>query len=381
MLSRRSLGLGAAGLGLAGAAATFALTRRPAGAQAPWDEAQVFEPDARRFVFRHAILAPNPHNRQPWRIRLDGRDRAVILCDLDRRLPQTDPFDRQVVIGLGCFLEFARIAASERRLRLETALFPEGEPQPRLDGRPIAVLTLVQDPGLPLDPLFPAIAMRRSVKEPFDLSRPVEPSKLEALARQAQAGTRIAANLDPALVERVKALTWEAWMIEAETTRTWRESVDLMRIGRGEIEANPDGIALGGVMIEALALIGQVSREKIATPGSTAFRSGLDRYSAMLAATPAYAWIGTPANGRADQIAAGRAYARLTLEAVRQGLSVHPVSQALQEFPEMTATREAMSRALGMGAGEAPQMLARIGYGPAVDPAPRWPLESRVERA
>ncbi len=35
-------------------------------------------------------------------------------------------------------------------------------------------------------------------------------------------------------------------MIEAQTARTHKESVDLMRIGKAEIEATPDGIALAG---------------------------------------------------------------------------------------------------------------------------------------
>ena len=37
-----------------------------------------------------------------------------------------------------------------------------------------------------------------------------------------------------------------------------------MRIGRAEIEANPDGIALGGAVLEALAMAGQVTRAKVA---------------------------------------------------------------------------------------------------------------------
>lgn len=381
MISRRHMayGLGAGVLGVAAGAGGFASTRRPDRALAPWGEAATFDADSRRFVFRHAILAPNPHNRQPWRIRFSGRDQAVIFCDLDRRLPETDPFDRQITIGFGCFLELARIAATERRLRLEVSLFPDGEPHPRLDGRPVAAVSLSADSALPLDPLFPAITVRRSVKRPFDLARPLPP--LDTLIRHSRSDARIAASAEPALVRRVKALTWTAWMIEAETSRTWRESVDLMRIGRQEIEASPDGIALGGVMIEALALLGQVSRESIATVGTTAFKSGVDRYRDMLEATPAYAWVATPANRRADQIAAGRAYMRLALETARQGLCLHPVSQALQEFPEMAEPYKAMPAALGLGQDEHLQMLARVGYGPEVDPAPRWPMESKVERA
>ena len=44
----------------------------------------------------------------------------------------------------------------------------------------------------------------------------------------------------------------EAFLIEFRTERTYRESVDLFRIGRAEVDANPDGIDLSGPMFEAL---------------------------------------------------------------------------------------------------------------------------------
>ena len=125
----------------------------------------------------------------------------------------------------------------------------------------------------------------------------------------------------------MRNLTWRAWKIEAETARTWNESIDLMRIGRTEIEANPDGIGLSGALIEALALAGQISRTALADPKSSAFKAGIDRYRPMLDATPAYLWVTTPSNSRTDQIAAGRAYVRANLVAGQAGLSMHPVSQ------------------------------------------------------
>jgi hypothetical protein len=273
---------GGAGLMLVGSGALFVATRRPSAALQAWDAAKASSSDARLDVFRHAILAPNPHNRQPWQIQLIGRDEAVITCDLDRRLPQTDPFDRQITIGFGCFLELARIAAAERGLRMDTTLFPQGESAPRLTAAPIARLRFVPDLGVAKDPLFGAILIRRSSKAPFDSSRTLDADTLDALTRAGGDGAAAFASRDPALVADLRALTWRAWMMEATTPRTWQESVDLMRIGRSEIEANPDGIALGGAVLEALALVGQISRKALANPSSRAFRSGVDRYRAIL---------------------------------------------------------------------------------------------------
>jgi hypothetical protein len=130
--------------------------------------------------------------------------------------------------------------------------------------------------------------------------------------------------------------------------------------------------------VEALALVGQISRKALADPASPAFKSGVDRYRAILEHTPSYLWITTLGNGRSDQIAAGRAYVRVNLAAAALGLGMHPVSQALQEFPEMAVELDALHTRLGIIARRRIQMLARVGYAAAVDASARWPLEAKL---
>ncbi len=369
---------GAAGLAAATGATAFALTRSPVGALAPWAEAAGATSDLRLFVVRHAVLAPNPHNRQPWIVELTGPQTMTLWCDLERRLPQTDPYDRQILIGLGCFIELAAVAASALGQRLEVAPFPSGEPGERLDRRPIAHLTLSPAPDLALDPLFAQIPHRRSTKRPFDMARPVPAAAISALQGQSTALARIATVTDPALVAALRDLTWEAWRIEAATPRTLGESVELMRIGRREIEANPDGIALGGPFLEGLALVGQLSRERLGDPASAASRQGFDMYQAMLAAAPSYLTVVAPDGSRSATLAAGRAYLRANLLATALGLSLHPVSQALQEFPEMDMTRGRLDKLLDTQAPKRLHMLARLGYGPSTPQTPRWAASTRI---
>lgn len=386
-LSRRTLiqAAGGAGVALVGAGGLFAATRTPSDALAPWADIERDPPgDIRLDAFRHAILAPNPHNRQPWLIKLQGSDQALIYCDLNRRLPQTDPFDRQILIGFGCFLEVARIAAAERGADMEITPFPDGMPGDRLDGRPIASLRFVPADTAQKDPLFAAIAHRRSSKSPFDTARPVDRKILDDLSAQgapslqSAPGLQVVASGNDALVRSLRAQTWAAWMIELTTRRTWQESVDLMRIGKSEINANPDGIALGGAFLDLLAAVGQLSRDQIARPGTTAYASGIDRYRPIMASGMAYAWITTKTNTRLDQLAAGRVYVRMNLEATRHNLGFHPVSQALQEFPEMAKSFADVHANLGAQSGSRVQMLVRLGYGKVPGTTPRWPLRSRL---
>ena len=370
---------GGMGLALMGAGGLFSITRTPEKVLAPWRTLDGDPPrDVRLDALRYAILAPNPHNRQPWKIRLSGDDSAVLYSDLDRRLPETDPYDRQILIGFGCFIELARIAAAERGVKLDISEFPEGEFEDRLDHRPVASLRFVPDAEMAKDPLFAWIPKRRSSKVPFDLSRPVAQEILTDLVTGPNFGVKLVATAEIDLVARLRKLTTEAFIIEAATQRTWLESVRLTRIGKSEIEARPDGISLGGPLLDSLAMAGLLSREQIAQSDSIAYGSGLDLIKATMANTPAYGWIVTDGNSRPEQLATGRAYVRMNLAAARAGLGFHPNSQSLQEYPEMAEKERLVHERLGVHGGQRVQMLVRLGYGAPVPVTPRWPLESHL---
>jgi hypothetical protein len=382
-ISRRKAlyAVGGATFALVGGGGSFISTRTPHQAYEPWSEIETAPPaDIRLDAFRYAILAPNPHNRQPWRIKLIGTDQAVISCDPEKRLPQTDPFDRQILIGFGCFLEIARIAAAERGVRMDIEPFPEGLPGERLDARPIVSVRFVKDSTVPKDPLFHFIATRRSNKRPYDMTKPVDQQTIAALTASAidKPRLQVVATKTDAIVKSLRLLSWDAWMIEFVTRHTWQETVDLMRIGKAEIEANPDAVSVGGAFLDTIALTGQLTREKMATPGTFAHKSVIDRYKPTLESGMAYSWIITDTNTRLDQLNAGQAWVRVNLEATRQNLGFHPISQALQEYKEMQAEYAKLHMMLGAKRGQCVQMLARLGYGELIGKTSRWPLKAKL---
>lgn len=110
----------------AGGALGHAVTRAPQAAALPWQMAGSYA-DPRMRALSWALLAPNPHNRQPWLADLGTEGAVTLFADTGRLLPHTDPYSRQITIGLGCFLEILRMAAAEEGWRTELALFPDGE--------------------------------------------------------------------------------------------------------------------------------------------------------------------------------------------------------------------------------------------------------------
>jgi hypothetical protein len=144
--------------------------------------------------------------------------------------------------------------------------------------------------------------------------------------------------------------------IEMTTHHVWMESVDLTRFGKAEIEANPDGISLRGPFFESLMLVGMLTREGQADSSSAEFKQGLDTIRSSMLATNAYCVITTNGNTRIDQINAWRDWLRLHLVATERGLSTQPLSQALQEYPEMAALYAQVHEILA-APGETVQML------------------------
>lgn len=352
-----------------------------AGATQPWRDTETSLGDPRLDALAYAILAPNPHNRQPWQFTLIGQDGIDIRCDLDRRLPNTDPFDRQICVGFGCMIELLVMAAAAKGFACDVTLWPDGEPEPRLDARRVAFVRLVRDAGLSVDPLFDAVLERRSTKTVYS-DRPVTGNLLAQLINSAvKNDVVVGGSIEAASIAALRKLTWDAWMIEYRDAAMRRESIDLMRIGNAEVAANPDGIEMGGIGMGLAHMAGLVTRETLDIPGSSAFDQGIAMFEPIISSAQGHVWAITPDNSRAAQIAAGRRWVRLNLQAQKMGLAVHPLSQALQEVKVMAAPYAVVHRRLGATNGAVVQMLGRIGFAASPDPTPRWPLKTRLVAA
>lgn len=375
---RRTLALIGGGVILAATASLGAIaTRQPRTALLPWGQAGQGE-DARHRALSFALLAPNPHNRQPWLVDLREAGVVTLYVDTNKLLPHTDPYNRQITIGLGCFLELMRMAASHDGHRVTITPFPEGFDDRALDSRPVARAVFTADASVTPDPLFAHVMERRSNKEPYDTARPLPAGTVGALAVAQTA--RFGGTIDTEEVAAWRAFTREALRIEIETPHTYKESVDLMRIGRAEVDANPDGIDFTGPLFEVLGTTGLMTRESLLDTSSQGYQAGLDAVYANTDTAMGFIWLVTEGNSRPDQIATGADWLRVNLAATAAGVAFQPLSQALQEYPEMAELFADVHARLAPGGGTV-QMLGRIGYGPAVDPSPRWPLETKILNA
>lgn len=329
--------------------------------------------DPRVRAISYALLAPNPHNLQSWIVDLREPGVATFYCDRTRLLPETDPFARQIVLGCGCFLETLRIAAAEDGQRVEIAYLPQGAwPENAVGETPLARLTFVADPSVARDPLFASILKRRSGKVHYEAGKPALPEHVAAIAAAVSGlPVNFAFTAVESDVAKLKAIAAEAFRTETHTPRTHLETVTRLRIGAEQIAQYRDGLPLHGPMMWVARNAGMLSQQEFVDPNSFAFKSTIDLYTGQIEHTSSFGWLTTAANDRATQAEAGRAYVRANLKASEIGLSIAPLSQALEEFPEMAEYMRAMLAATSTPAGTTLQMFFRMGYADPVPPTPR----------
>lgn len=212
---RAILKTGAATLLVLGAGSVWwGSTRTSTTAREPWRRATLGFGDPRLDVCAYAILAPNPHNMQPWQIQLEDALTFSVSCNLDRLLPETDPPGRQITIGFGCFLELVRQAAAEAGYRAELEYYPEGPHGEAIDARPIARVVLVSDPDVAPDPLFASVLDRRTNRFPYDTGRAVDELALASIVTESIPPVIAGATAEPSRLEVLRQLAVDAWRAE-----------------------------------------------------------------------------------------------------------------------------------------------------------------------
>ncbi|HSI53153.1 MAG TPA: twin-arginine translocation pathway signal protein, partial [Ramlibacter sp.] len=142
------------------------------------------------------------------------------------------------------------------------------------------------------------------------------------------------------------------------------------------------GLSINTPMVRALTTLGLFDRSKAPGPDDSATTGQLSDFNRKIESTPGFFWLVTEGNDRGTQVNAGRAYARAQLAATAQGLSMHPLSQALQEYPEQARLYAQIHALLEAPTpGYTVQMWTRLGYAPPVGPAPRRGLDAHILNA
>ena len=342
--------------------------------------------DVRKWILSYAILAPHSHNLQSWLVDLRIPNEIMLYCDPTRLLPETDPYNRQIMMSHGTFLELVDIAARERGIRTRIELFPQGEfDQEKIDKRPVARIRLANDSKVVKDPLFGQILKRHTNREAYDTDKAVPAETVQKMADCMKPyGIQFGfVGLDhPDAIEKHRAIAAEAWRIELTTPAKILETYKVLRVGAKEIVQHRDGISINDPFLSLLVRLGLFDRSKAPKPDDSAILDLIENFNKNLESTPGFLWMITEGNSRSVQVNAGRAYVRVQLSATAHRISMQPLQQALQEYPEQQGPYEEIHNLLNAPSPRhTVQMWARLGYGPQVEPAPRRGLEAHITKS
>ena len=342
-----------------------------------WDGPNPDEQDIRMKVLAYAILCPNPHNKQPWIINITGSHSFDLYVDPERLLPATDPFYRQIHIGQGTFLETLAIAASGLGHEAQIDYFPQGMySNTELVDKPVASIKLIARPEITPAPLFAHLLTRHSNKREYDNRRLTQ---AETQSLQNFHGKDNHHKLD--IVSSVEAkqqfeqILTEAMQIEVGDSGRDHETIAMFRFNQDEVNQHRDGFSVAQAGLSGLKKVFvenfMLSRESTEKDPTSFGEQAVTMTQKSAASTATFAWMTTTGNSRLDQVKIGREYCRINLKTTAMGLAQHPMSQVLQEYPDMLPLQAKFKKTFGIAENDTVQMLFRLGRADATPHGPR----------
>lgn len=317
----------------------------------PWqiDEADFYElesfSDQVSFLLRYTVLAPSSHNTQPWIFRIaDGG--VEVFADYSRRLPLTDPDDRELLLSVGAAITNLRVAAAW--FGFETTVMYERRPEQSVPVAFVAIReTCATDEGLRA--LFPAIRKRHTNRKPFT-DDPIAGDAVSGLC------DAIDEYPDTLRMLRRQDRTWVADLVaEGERRLMARSGV---RAELADWLRPAEGGHYDGMCTDTLGIRGPFAARRD--------RERIEDAAALVTVTAS--------DDRVSLVQAGEILERLLLTITRQGLQYSFLNQAV-EVPELRSKLQDLTLS-----SRPPQLLVCVGSARETKarPAPRRPMESVV---
>jgi nitroreductase len=293
-----------------------------------------------RRIVEGATRAPSVHNTQPWRWRA-GPDSLELFADPTRRLGDSDPDGRALVISCGAALHHAQVVAAARGWVPEVTRHPDPAQVDLLARIDLAPRTPPADGREVLDRVEQRCTDRRRFT-----SWPVPDERLRHLAGVADRWGTTGLALTDAM-QRFRA---ERLILQAADRQEQRRSAVLER------DAWLDRSVVDGIPLAALTdsgvLAGAPHHRFENVPDTDLEGQDLQLADGLVV-------LCDSVDDRTSWLRAGEGLSAMWLAATAAGLSVVPLSQVVEE----DETRRAFRVEVLGGAGH-PLVLARVGWQP-----------------
>ncbi len=301
-------------------------------------------PDTLDLV-RHATLAANGHNTQPWLFDV-SRSNIDILPDFTRRTPIVDPDDHHLYASLGCAAENLSLASRAIGRSGEVAIDASGDGRIEVDQSPTTQY---------VSSLFGAITSRQVSRIAYE----GRSAPLDTLTRLQFASNSYGVDAymitDKAQMEKILELVIGGNSKQLDDPAFVSELKHWIRFNAESASTTRDGLYT--------ACSGNPTSPDFI--GSTMFNlffskdSANDDYAAQIRTSSGLFVFVADTDSLEGWINAGRAYERFALQATVDGLKHSFVNQTV----EVVEQRARLQSLLGIGS-DRPNFVVRFGYGP-----------------
>jgi nitroreductase len=305
---------------------------------------------------RASLLAPSVFNTQPWRWRIAG-ETMELYAETSRRLEQTDPDGRLLMLSCGTALHHARIALAAAGRQATVDRLPD-------DSRPDLLARIHLGTTVPPDPeaqmMAGAMKRRRTDRRAFG-DRTVSNDVLTRLRRFVESAGAYLHVVRPDQVPTLAISAEHAGAAELGDPAYRAE----LRQWTSRPSFSGDGVPPATAVEPALR---RVPVRDYAPEGKAGLSAGdeIDKGAT-------YVIVFGMTDQPIDLLRGGEALSALLLKATAEGLATAPLSDAV----EVTWTRKLL-RDLLSDVGE-PYIAVRLGYLHAAEPLPPAPRRDPAE--
>ena len=303
--------------------------------------------DTWSHLLETAILAPSPHNVQPWAIRIEDRSTATLFIDLQRSLPKEDVTGAFLISAMGLFLETLAIVAAHESKKLSYAVsddLPEIAKRIRVADEllPFAKLRLDDEANANSEFEVELVVRRATARMAYETT-PVSERSLQRLADVAAAqGAIFGSTATRAAIRAIADANITALFDDLNDANYHDEIAPWFRCGGRQEQEHRDGLSSRCMSMSSLELaIAKNAPGLLRVPGLSA--AAASHYRRALA-TPCIGWLSGDFWEPQAALNSGHMLMRFWLSVTAEGLSLHPLGNlvtnraAAQKMESVTGT-------------------------------------------
>ncbi|MBR5355980.1 MAG: hypothetical protein IK121_03565 [Lachnospiraceae bacterium] len=295
-------------------------------------------------IFYLGSLAPNSHNIQSWEVTVYPNDEYVVVsADPDKKLDVIDPKGREVLISLGCYAETLMKSFEAYGYNTEFSFDEEKK----------EITLKYHKAGEKVDlSVADLIKKRHTDKRAFNdqtLSSTYLSSECESL------DPNFYFEKGSSEFEAIKKSTMDAYIAQANNKEAAKELSDWLRLSNEETIKTKDGLPAEqlGILGIKKSLYYLTTNHESAT-GDSFSKQGIDTTKKQLEGCAGFCVLSSD-NTEKQLVDCGMQTVKLWLELTDSGISVQPMSYAIEE----KEYRDNLQSTLGI---DNIQMILRIGF-------------------